>query len=265
MPSLQNISMSFSLISKLFFVLLIFLSMNSVSAETFKIKVKGAELKNLTAVEFKLALEPANSFVIDENIKVFDLIKAENGNLAQIPAQKRILFKVVDPVHNSIRIFFNQPNKINTLEIDGNLVRSNYSGEPNIKITEVNYISDFSLSIKTDKLKSQIEVSSQDETLPYKGISKAEILGPKERIFSQTMFISIGDIETYGFNINEKINHFRINGEEARLIDGSIIAARLKLDLEEIPERLPITLEIEVDNQTIRKEVGSIEFFDSFN
>lgn len=247
----------------LFLLLLIFISINSAVAETFKINVKGSELKNLTAIEFKLALDPVDSFVLDETVSVFDIVKdSENGNLAQVSAQKRILFKVVDPVHNSIRVFFNQPIKINALEIEGNLVRSNYSGEPHVAITEVNYISDFSLSIKSDKLNSKIEITSKEDTLPYKGISKAEILGPKERIFNENMFISIGNIETYGFNINEKVNHFKINGQEARLIDGSIIAARLKLDSsEETPESLPVNLEIEVDNQTIRKEVGSIEFF----
>ena len=250
---------------KTFFATLLFLNITAVDAETFKIIVIGSEIKNLTAIEFKLDIDPEKSFVLEEQLEVFDWVKKEEGQIEKQSAQSRVLYKVADPVHNSITVFFYYPNAVQKMEIDGSILRSNYSGVAAIKIKEVNYISDFSLTVNPAKLNATFELTSSEESLPYKGISKAEILGPKERIFNENIFVSIGNIETYGFNIDEKINKLKINGIEAKLIDNTIIAARLKLNPEEVLESLPIILEIEVDNQTVKKEVGTIHFFENLN
>ncbi len=251
--------------SKFFIAIFLFLNIAAVEAETFKISVVGSEIKNLTAIELKLDIDPAESFVLEEQLEVFDWVKNPQGELERQSAQARVLYKVADPVHNSIRVFFFYPNTVHRLEIDGSILRSNYSGVASIKIKEINYISDFSLTVNPAKLNATFELTSSEESLPYKGISKAEILGPKERIFNENIFVSIGNIETYGFKIDEKINKLRINGVEAKLIDNTIIAARLKLNINEVLESLPIVLEIEVDNQTVTKEVGVIHFFENLN
>jgi hypothetical protein len=95
------------------------------------------------------------------------------------------------------------------------------------------------------------------------GISKAEILGPDERIFAKSMFISISNIETYGFVCDKSIKHPRINGQEATFLNDKIIAANLKLDNLQFKKDLEIVLELDVDGQTISKKVGTIHFLEA--
>ena len=95
------------------------------------------------------------------------------------------------------------------------------------------------------------------------GISKAEILGPNPRIFSHKMFISIGNFETYGFDLKNKIDKIQINNSPAKLIGNSDITGTLLF--EKIPEnkKIPITVSLEVESKTITKKIADIDLIDT--
>jgi len=77
------------------------------------------------------------------------------------------------------------------------------------------------------------------------------------------MLISIGDIETYGFNLEKNITDIKINNQKADLINKKIIIANLAFT--EIPDnnKLPINLSMTVAGKEVKKNLGNIELIES--
>ena len=121
-------------------------------------------------------------------------------------------------------------------------------------------IPDFAETVDNSKISSGIELLKNEFSLPFMGISKAELLGPNERIFSENMFVTIANIETYGFTLAKTIRKPRINGQEAKFLTDEIIAVNLTLKKEQPLDKLEILLELDVDGQTISKTVDTIKF-----
>ena len=225
-------------------------------AEELKIKLKGQDLKKIAAFEIKLEYTPNNAFILEDSFNMYSSNSQElNDN--------DLLFKMIDTDNALIRVFFAKPLTSDELNINANLKRSNYTGQASVKIISTNFISDFSENIDPSQIKSSLELIENEEELPYMGISKAEILGPRERIFAKNMFISISNIETYGFVCDKSIKHPRINGQEAKFLNNKIIATNLKLDTIQFKNDLEIILELDVDGQTISKKVGTIHFIEA--
>lgn len=256
----------------MFIVLLLLLFFNTgiASAEDFEIRLKGQELKKVSALEIKLGFEPKDAFKLEDGLTLHSILDSENSTVEEILASiitlregNDILFKIVDSSENVLRIFLAKALPSDELMIYGTLKRANYTGQASAKITEISYISDFSKELDSKKISSVLDlIPDQEAALPFMGISKADILGPTERIFMDEMFVSIGNIETYGFALNKSIKAPRINGQEARFLNDDIIAANLKLDRSKlVNDELEIVLELDVDGQTISKNVGTIKFF----
>ncbi|MDD9898792.1 MAG: hypothetical protein OXU45_07325, partial [Candidatus Melainabacteria bacterium] len=81
-----------------------------------------------------------------------------------------------------------------------------------------------------------------------------------KRVFAENMFVSISNIETYGFTLAKSIRKPRINGQEAKFLTDEIIAVNLELDQETIGETVDIVLELDVDGKTISKTIDRISF-----
>ena len=245
---------------KLLLIFLLFVRASVAHAEIYTIELKSAtELINLAAIEIQLETDPPAAFIIDENFTVeANHIKLQDNDL---------FFKVVDPKHSLIRIFFSDRaaavNPYVDISISGRLSRSNYSGDIETKIANIKYISDFARGIDTKKIESSIRVQKEEEPLPFAGITKAEILGPKERIFSHNMFITIGNIETYGFSGNKSVSNVKVNGQDGKFINDNMVTANL--NLEKIPPNgeLEINLSIEIDGHIINKKVGLIKIIEA--
>lgn len=218
----------------------------AVSAENFSIKLKGEELKKISALEIELDLEPNKVFVIDEELIIQNL--------------DDLLFKTVDQNNSLIRVFLAKPLENDELLLEGSLSRVNYSGKVEAKIASVTLIPDFAQEVDSSKIQTKLTLSPSEEALPFMGISKAEILGPRERVFSENMFVSISNIETYGFTLAKSIRKPRINGQEAKFLTDEIIAVNLQLDPQTTGESLDIVLELDVDGKTISKTVDRISF-----
>ena len=79
------------------------------------------------------------------------------------------------------------------------------------------------------------------------------------------MLISIGNIESYGFNLNETVKNIKINDKNAELINDKIIIANL--DFLEIPEtrKIPIKLSLEVNGKTVQKSIDTIQLLDAID
>jgi CO dehydrogenase/acetyl-CoA synthase beta subunit len=77
------------------------------------------------------------------------------------------------------------------------------------------------------------------------------------------MFISIGDIETYGFNLEKNITNMKINNQKADLINKKMIIANIAID--EMPEnmRLPVNLSMMVAGKEVKKNIGVIDLIES--
>ena len=241
--------------SSIFGLFLVLVLELSVNAEDLKIKLKGEGLKKIAAFEIKLEYEPKGAFVLEDSFKMF-------GNDLQELSDSDLLFKTIDTDNSLIRVFLSKPLKSEELLINASLNRSNYTGQASAKIASINFIPDFSQELDPSQINSSLELIANEEPLPYMGISKAEILGPHERIFAKNMFISISNVETYGFNFNKSIKFARINGQEAKFLNDKIIAANLKLEGAEQKD-LEINLELDVDGQTISKKVGTISFIEA--
>ncbi len=247
--------------SNLLLLLSILLCLLPAQAEDLKIKLKGAELKKIAAFEIKLDYEPKETFVLEDSFTIYASSGADSS-LKELAATD-FLFKTVDVDNSLIRVFLAKPLVDNEVLIKAKLKRSNYSGRATAKIAGINFISEFSQEVDASRINSSLELIENEEPLPYMGITKAEILGPHERIFAKDMFISISNVETYGFTFNKSIKHPRINGQEAKFINDKIIAVNLKLDPLLQRDKLDVTLELDVDGQTISKKVGTIEFIEA--
>lgn len=250
-------------------LLLLFFNTGLASAEDFEIRLKGQELKKVSALQIKLGFDPKDSLRLEDGLTLHTILESEKATVEEILASvitlregADILFKIVDSNESVLRIFLARPLQSDELMIYGTLKRSNYTGQASAKISEIKYISDFSKKLDPKKINSALDlIPDQEEALPYMGISKADILGPHERIFMDEMFVSISNIETYGFVCNKSIKAPRINGQEAKFLNDDIIAANLKLDRSKIPnDELEINLELDVDGQVIQKNVGMIKF-----
>lgn len=236
------------------------LSLQPTFAEKFTLEIKNKnakELRKVAAMEINLQFNPENSFLIAEDFEIY------NGDEK---LDKEILYKVVDQKNHKIRIFFDDKpestlSSSSVLNLRGDLERSNFGGVPDVKIASVNYVSRFSKFVDDKKIKLELNVLEEDDVLPFLGISKAEILGPLTRNFSDRVYISISKIETYGFSIDKKIAKVSINGQKAQIVNNEIIYAELDLSYrQEAPKDLDIELEIEVDNHLVSKKIGKIKF-----
>jgi hypothetical protein len=238
-----------SLIKVLAFLLFSSLQLES-SAEKFTVRLSGEEIKNTSAIILKLKIDPINFFYLDDNFEIEGL--DEND----------FLFKTVDAKNLILRIFFSDnfsKKNISSLLIEGDIIRKNYNGKLNFSIDEVLYISDFSKFFDSSLIKYSAEISEGNENLPFLGISKAEILGPQERIFSESMDISISGIETYGFELaDENISDIFINGQRASLVNNRILVS--SLNLQDYPlSQIPIEIEIHVKNKVVKKNLEPIK------
>lgn len=250
------LSISALLCSSLFF--------SSTLADSFDLKINGNEIENISAIELKLAFEPDKSYFLNQDLKIFaeypDLVS--NGtNLEPRLLSSEILYKYVDPSSSHIRIFFEKPIRSKEIIISGELERSNYTGDIAVTIPKKNFISDFSKKIDSSKISTEISIEESKDTLPFMGISKAEILGPKTRIQSGELVVAVGNIETYGFSLGKSIDSIKINGQEAKVINNEIIVSNIKLD--DSKEELEINLEIDVDKKIIQKKLGTITLIEA--
>jgi hypothetical protein len=218
-------------------------------AEDFVIKMQSVELSKVAAFEFKILFEPAGSFVIDDSIEVLD----KDNN--KVP----VLFKFADADNSLMRVFLNDGFNGDTLSILGQFNRVNYRGEVGLALASVNVLPNFGKEVDKALIKSRIEITKDDNILQYMGISKACILGPKERIFDDSLFVSIGDIQTYGFTLGRKTVRAKINGQDANIYDNAIIGTMLKVNPGDRSSEVDINLELEVDNQVISKKIGTIK------
>jgi hypothetical protein len=240
--------------------LLTFLSCNQAFAELYKINFEGESLKALSALELKLILEPKDLTMLDEEIKLY--INKDKNVKEEIP-RKDILFRFVDPQNSFIRVFFRDAYNFNNLSIEGKIIRVNFSGEMSMSIAAVNYIPDFGRNISPDKIKYNLTVTDDRDVLPFYGISKATILGPRSRTYREQLYITISDIETYGFSIGANAFKARINGVPARIINDEIVTAQVPVAKNLSGKSLDIVLEVDVDNKTISKRIGSLNIIES--
>ena len=110
-----------------------------------------------------------------------------------------------------------------------------------------------------------MKIIKKEEQLPFLGISKARIIGPNPRIYSKSMLISIGDIETYGFNLEDNLDAIYVNDVPAELINDKIIISTVSYD--EFPEsaKIPVTLSLEVSGKKVNKNIGSIDLLEAID
>jgi hypothetical protein len=238
-------------------------SLNALRADDFIIKITGPNLDNLSALSIKLALDPKKYCELDKEINI----------------NKQTFFKNVDPQGSLINASFktSTANLLNTksvsavikdsnsetIEIKGKLKRLNYTGKLSVKVLNAELIPDFGKELDSKLISTVITISKEDEILPFYGITKAKILGPNPRLYSKKMFISIGDIESYGFNLEKNITNMKINNQKADLINKKMIIANIAL--EEIPEnmKLPIILSMMVAGKEVKKNIGVIDLIES--
>lgn len=238
-------------------------SLNALRADDFIIKITGPHLDNLSALSIKLAVDPKKYCELDKEINI----------------NRPTFFKNVDPQGSLINVSFktSTANLLNTksvsavikdsnsdtIEIKGKLKRLNYTGKLSAKVLSAELIADFGKELDTKLISTVISITKEDDLLPFFGITKAKILGPNPRLYSKKMFISIGDIETYGFNLEKNITNMKINNQKADLINKKMIIANIALD--EMPEnmRLPVTLSMMVAGKEVKKNIGVIDLVES--
>lgn len=221
-----------------------------VNAEIFSIQLSGSDLKNVAATEITLKSEPEASFKLQNKFRV---------------AGAKTLFTTADQENSKLRIFFSRGEQKN-IQIIGKIDRVNYSGEPNIKIEDISYISKIGKDLSLDNITHQLVIKKDDNVLPFMGIVKAEILGPPERIFQQKLLIAVANVESYGFEFNKSLRSVKINGVKAKFLNENTIAATLSFDetnLDNFEEEFEIELEIEVQDKIIKKKIGSIKLLES--
>jgi len=237
------------------FLVFCFLFIRPVCADSYEIKISGKELVNVTAIEFKLKMDPPGSYVLEKD---FELFYTPFDSTELMPLQEKILYKMADSSNLLLRFFLVEPLNVGKYTIKGNFDRANFAGKATLDIESVDFVADFSAKFDPTHLKTSLEILDENQPLPFVGISKAEIMGPLERIYSPEIFVTIGNIETYGFTLGEDISGLQINGVPAKLIHKQIVAASLTLESADIHD-LPLVLELDVDNQHIKKEIGSLK------
>lgn len=245
----------------IFFLLLI--SLNTAWADDFILKISGTGVDSLSALSIKLGIEPKKYCELDREITV----------------NRQTFFKNVDSQGSLINVSLrtSTANLLNTktvtavlknndsqfIEIRGKIKRLNYTGKITPKILNTEFISDFAKELDPKLINTTISIVKEDEILPFFGITKAKILGPNPRIYSKNMLISIGDIETYGFNLEKNITAVMVNNQKADLINKKMVIANIKVD--EIPEssKIPIILSLTVAGKEVKKNVGTIDLVES--
>lgn len=238
---------------------LLFLTL-SVKAENFAILLQGEDLKDSAVIDLKLNVEPKKSINFKEE---FYVVTVDPETKEKSFWKDKILFKYFSPINTSVKIFFSQLLDQNKVYIMGSYERNNYSGPVTINLKRKHFIPDFDKEVDDSQVTAHIVANTDDDVLPYLGISKAKVLGPKERIYSPRMRISIGDIETYGFKLSGKISDARINGKPSKIFDDKIISTFIDVDKDDIDKDLDIELAIEVDNNFVKKTVGTIHIVEA--
>lgn len=236
---------------------------NSLLADDFLLRITGASVDSLSALDIKLAIEPKKYCELEKEITV----------------NRQTFFKNVDSLGSLINVSFrtSTANLLNTrsvsaviksadsnvIEIRGKIKRLNYTGKISPKILGIEYIADFAKEVDGKQLISTIGIIKEDDILPFFGITKARILGPNPRIYSKTMLVSVGEIEAYGFNLEKNITNIKINNQKADLINKKIIIANISIP--ELPDnnKLPIILSLNVAGKEVKKNVGSIDLIES--
>jgi len=250
-----------------YLILFIFLELgllsNKVLADDFTIKISGANLERLSAISIKLGLERRKYCELDKEISINrpTFFKSVNSQGSLINISLRTSTANLLNTKNVSAVIRN--SEADFIEIKGKLKRLNYTGKLAAKVLSTEYISDFGNDLDSKLINTTISINKEDELLPFFGITKAKILGPNPRIFSRNMLISIGDIETYGFNLEKNITDIKINNQKADLINKKIIIANLAFT--EIPDnnKLPINLSMTVAGKEVKKNLGNIELIES--
>lgn len=219
-------------------------SCSQAYAKVFQVTMQGQNLRELAAVEIFLEFKPSDSLVLRE------LCQIDHGEF---------LFKSIDEKNSSITVFFANPLDKETLTITGEIERVNYSGEPNLKIKQINYIPGFGLELDPKSIKANVKMVEDRDVLQYMGITKAEILGPKERVYKSKIPIVIGNVESYGFEFNRSVKNIWINDHKAFFISDQIIASNVELDELPYNNELEISLEVEVRQQKVKKTIGTVK------
>ncbi len=238
---------------------------NAAWAEDFDLKIRGEAISKLAALEVQLAFEPEQAYVLAGDFKVlgsFYDIAVNGTNLKTRVLETEVLYKYVDPSSSLLRVFFLNPVASSELVIKGKLERSNYSGDIKVTIKDQSFISDFAQEVNSENLKAEIFVDDSQENLPFIGISRAEVLGPKTRIKNGELVIAIGNIETYGFSLNQSIDSVKINGHKGTVVNEGIITSVIPVASIADLEELDLKLELEVDKRIIEKNLGSIALID---
>lgn len=234
-------------------------ALNLAQAESYRVSLDGEKLKGLSALEINLAIEPKDSFLLQEELNIF----YSSDNKSEELKDDALLYKFVDPQNALVRLFFREPLEVTNLSVEGGLDRVNFSGQADIKIAEVSYISDFGRDINPEKIKEEIVINEDKDLLPFLGISKASILGPEKIIYRPEIFVAVSGIETYGFTFGSNISKAKINGVAAKVINDEIVSAKLTLPEEQAGKELEIILDIEVDNKLVSKSVGSLKIIET--
>lgn len=243
-------------------LLIAFVAQHKVSADNFTVLLEGEDLKKLAVIDLKLNVSPKNSINFLEEFLIITVDPKTKEK--KIWTSDMTLFKFFSPINTSFKIFFKELLNQDRVYIVGKYTRNNYSGAVDIIIKNKKFIADFNKTIAEDSIKALIIADTDDKVLPFHGISKARILGPKERIFAKKMRVSIGDIETYGFELSGKITEARINNSPAKIFDDKIISAFIDLDESQIDKDLDIELAIEVDNNFVTKKIDRIHIVEAF-
>jgi hypothetical protein len=248
---------------KLFFLasIICFIA-NPTLAESFTINLKGQEIEKLSTIEIKLAFDPYKETLLDEDIKIECNVLVPPCD--QNALQKKILYQVADVDNALLRIFFSESPNFNELLIKGSYQHPNYADTVKASIISSAFISDFDKNVNLSKITATINLDTSLNSLPFAGISRADILGPKEKIFNKTIPINIGNLEVYGFSLEKPLSGIFINDQKARLIDGKIITANIIPSQEEIDEEeLEVNLTIYLGSNKISKKIGTLKIIES--
>jgi len=72
-------------------------------ADKYEIKISGKELVNVTAIEFKLKMDPPGSYILEKDFELF-YTPFDSANL--IPLHEKILYKMADSSNLLLRFFW---------------------------------------------------------------------------------------------------------------------------------------------------------------
>jgi hypothetical protein len=255
---LAVISFNLNLRLKLFGLLaLLICTTLAARADEFEIRLSGAELQHVTAINIELEILPAKQTRLEENLLI--------SKNTRSPSKTNFIFKNVDQEHSSIKVFFTRHIDFDEFKVTGVINRLNYSGPIEVKIKNINLVPDFGYDILAETVVDEVKITKVDSKLPFMGVTEASILGPNPRIFTKTMFVAVGDIETYGFKLDDSIDSITINGNEASLINHEIIAGYVIMD--QIPESKQMFLDVvfNTDSKKVAKRLGPVKLIDSID